>query len=62
MTPLEALVDEAARRAHAAIEQACEAALQGGEHGVRVDWGRDGTVTARVDPEVPYGHIHEHRP
>ncbi|GAA1138507.1 hypothetical protein [Nocardioides aquiterrae] len=44
----------------AAIEQACEAALQGGEYGVRMVRHSDGTVTARVDPGVPYGTIHEY--
>ena len=43
------------------IEAVCEAAIQGGKHGVRVDRGESGKLLrAFVDPEVPYGHIHEH--
>lgn len=43
---------------HAAVEQACEAAIQGGEHGVRVWWNLEQTV-AVVDPTVPYGNVYE---
>lgn len=39
----------------ATIEQAIEAALQGGEHGVSVI-DIPGNTSARVDPRVPYGH------
>lgn len=39
-----------------ALEQACEEALQGGEHGVLVDWKRN---IYQVDPRVPYGRIYD---
>lgn len=47
------------RYQHSIIEEACERALTGGEHGVLVI--RMGTVlvSASVDPAVPYGTIHE---
>lgn len=54
-------VTEAMRRNRAVIETACEQALQSGVCGVRVDHHLDGSVTAQVDPTVPYGEIHEHR-
>lgn len=58
-------VYQAARAAteldQAMIEEACEKALQGGEHGVLViRSGNAGpVVSAAPDPSVPYGHIHE---
>lgn len=58
---IRAYVEEQARRNHEVIEQACEAALQGGRYGVRWWPNGDGTVTAQVHPSVPYGTIHEHR-
>lgn len=55
---IDALVAERLRRHHAVVEEACEAALSGGLHGVMVEW--DGERTrAWVDPDVPYGTIHE---
>lgn len=54
----DALVLERLRRHHDVIEQACEAALQGGQHGVMVEWNAEQT-TAWVDPDVPYGEVHE---
>lgn len=44
------------------IEQACEAAVQGGLYGVLIQ--RDGAklIDVRVDPSVPYGQIYEMRP
>lgn len=44
-----------------AIETACEMAIQGGLHGVRVErtfTGLTVTTEARVDPTVPYGEIY----
>lgn len=55
---IDALVTERVRRHHATVEAACEAALQGGRHGVMVEWNADRT-TAWVDPGVPYGEVHE---
>ena len=52
-------IDDYSRRAAQAIETACEAAIQTGLYGVRVDWYAN-SVTARVDPDVPYGQRHEH--
>lgn len=54
------LAHEQARRNHAAIEQACEAALQGGRAGVCVTRNGNGTVTVEVCLDVPFGTIHEH--
>lgn len=51
-------VDEALAEFHARVEEACEAAVQGGEHGVLIEWdGLDYRVS--VSPEVPYGVIWE---
>lgn len=41
------------------LERACEQAIQGGTCGVRVRNHPNGTVTAEVDPTVPYGYIFE---
>lgn len=38
------------------LEQACEAAIQGGKHGVLVDRSRN---IYRVDARVPYGQIYD---
>ncbi len=50
------------KRRSAVIEEACEKAIQGGRFGVLVEteraWGGY-RVTAKVDPSVPYGEIHE---
>jgi hypothetical protein len=44
------------------IEQAAEAALQGGQHGVLVrEWPGRRLFDARVHPDVPYGEIHHQR-
>jgi hypothetical protein len=44
------------------IERAVEEAVQGGLHGVKVTWRIDNwAVSAKVDPSVPYGEIHEFR-
>lgn len=54
----------------ARVEDACERALLGGEHGVLVvrrsawpDWRATGVqsaiLSAEPDPRVPYGHIYE---
>lgn len=43
----------------AALERACEEALQGGQHGVLVVRDRFGGMKVAVDPSVPYGHIYE---
>jgi hypothetical protein len=54
----DALVAERMRRHAATVEAACEAAVQGGRYGVKVEWNAEQT-TAWVDPAVPYGEIHE---
>lgn len=59
----------AARNYHDTLEQACEAAIAGGQHGVSIrtvlrhtpGGGLSYLTTASVDPAVPYGHIHEYR-
>lgn len=43
----------------AALEAACEEAVQGGEHGVLVLYRSDGWYSVGVDPRVPYGYIFE---
>lgn len=58
MNPLERLIAQRYTAHLAAVEEACEAALQGGEHGVRVRWDHEQTV-AVVDPTVPYGHVYD---
>lgn len=55
---IDALVRERIRRHHEVVEQACEAALQGGLYGVRVERTAERT-TAWADPDVPYGQIWE---
>jgi hypothetical protein len=57
---IQQMVDQEMERYHAALEKACEQALQTGTHGVLVErrlvepyW----TIT--VTTEVPYGMIHE---
>jgi hypothetical protein len=57
--PIQRWLDAALAARHAAIEEACERALQGGRYGVRVVNLPDGGCLATVDPEVPYGRIHE---
>ena len=54
-----------ARIRAAILEEACERALQGGEHGVSIRTTFTPTgyaIHAEVDPDVPYGTIHEHPP
>lgn len=62
MDELGRAIDELARRAveyrHWRIEQACEAALQGGRHGVLVRETSEKLIDVRVDPTVPYGEIY----
>lgn len=67
LTGSDAVVDFMHRRAQV-LEEVCEAALVGGEHGVSM-WTWTPTDTepaigmcfaARVDPAVPYGTIHAH--
>ena len=53
-------IQEHIGRVNAAIEEACEAALQDGRYGVLVVHHRDQSVTVSVSPLVPYGFIHEH--
>lgn len=43
----------------AAIEVACEAAVQGGVCGVLVIRDPDGSVEVSVNPRVPYGYRYE---
>lgn len=42
-------------------ERMCEAALQGGKHGVLIVMRGDGAWTMSVSPEVPYGMIYERK-
>lgn len=45
----------------AIVEQACEAAIQGGEHGVLIWRNREGLLLhACVSEAVPYGYQHVH--
>lgn len=60
MTAVDQLVGARVAEHHRVVEEACEAALQGGVCGVRVEWDAASTV-ATVDPDVPYGVIHEVR-
>jgi hypothetical protein len=53
----EYLNDKAFQQA-AKVEAACEAAVQGGKHGVFVIQHADGTVSPAVNPLVPYGQIY----
>lgn len=46
------------RRRHECIEQACEAALAYGQHGVIVI-NHEGTTLAYPSELVPYGHLFE---
>lgn len=50
---------EEARRHGVSVEEACDAALRGGEHGVLVVRALSGVKSAVVDPSVPFGWIHE---
>lgn len=59
MTDISELVSARYAEHTRVIEQACEAALQRGTCGVRVEWDVHNTI-ATVDPDVPYGHIHEY--
>ncbi len=62
VTVLEAAVQAEMRRQVLEIEQACEAALQGGVHGVFILYARDGQlISAAPNPYVPYGYIYESR-
>lgn len=56
---IQASINERVRRHRALVEAVCVAAIQGGQHGVRVRWNADTTI-AEIDPTVPYGQIHEH--
>ena len=62
-TEIEAWIGSYMTRYHEALEQVCEAAIQGGKHGVLVlhEHRRLGTMafTVSVSPEVPYGEIWE---
>lgn len=54
------LVARAQKEHHRRLEQACEAAVQGGTCGVAVvGMGYGGTIA--VDPLVPYGNVYEFR-
>lgn len=46
------------RRYDMVLELVCEAALEEGEHGVLVVW-EGASFTISVEPDVPYGEIHE---
>lgn len=59
MDAIDALVSEAIAAHHAAIERACEAALQVGLCGVSVVGDPAHGYTYRVDLRVPYGHLWE---
>lgn len=53
----EDLVRELSRRNAEAVERACERSLLT-DFGVLVTPHSDGTITAEVSPEVPFGHIY----
>jgi hypothetical protein len=58
-----AFLDDVTRQQAAAVETACEQAIQLGICGVSVWRWQDGltvNLEAVVDPAVPYGYIHEH--
>lgn len=57
---IEQTVLDRAKRYHQDLETACEAALQTGRYGVKVQWHQDGGYVISVDADVPYGFIHEH--
>lgn len=59
--PIVRQIAETARRRAQLVEEACERALQGGEHGVKVVMAGSQLVSADPDPSVPYGRIHEHQ-
>ena len=44
----------------AVVEQTCEAAIQGGEHGVLVGYKQGRLALCEVHPSVPYGMVHEY--
>lgn len=59
---IDAVIRERSKAAAEQIERACEAAIQGGQYGVWVQWGKDGElIKAEPNPMVPYGHIYEAR-
>lgn len=58
MIEYERIIQARLRRHMAVVESACEAALQGGHHGVMVEWNSEVT-RAWVSPDVPYGQVHE---
>lgn len=61
---IDAFMADVWKQRAAVIEEACERALQGGEHGVLVETevGLEGwSVTAIVHPGVPYGQVCEKR-
>lgn len=55
---IQVAVETTMRRYNEALEQVCELALEGGEHGVLVIW-EGSTFTISVNSDVPYGQIHE---
>lgn len=58
--PFETLTQKTTEMHNLVVERACEAALQGGRYGVRVDV-YPGRTAAYVDPTVPYGTLKEHQ-
>lgn len=57
-SPVERWVAQESARLQEVVEEACEQALQGGEHGVLVLVRRGIPFSAAPDASVPYGHIH----
>lgn len=55
MSEPQTMSEHMTRAHHAEVETACEEALTGGAHGVMLT--ADGYIG--VDPEVPYGQVHE---
>jgi hypothetical protein len=56
---LEGMASQLSRERAAAIEEACEAAMQTGDSGVSVNNYMSGRWEVKVDPNVPYGQIWE---
>lgn len=60
MTEMERHIEVLIRMEDAEIERACEQALQGGQHGVKIVKSIYKLISVEVSEEVPYGQIHVH--
>lgn len=59
---VEEAVQQRVREFHRDLDVMCEMAVQQGNCGVKVVWGEGLSYEMSVDPDVPYGHIHEVKP